>query len=318
MKNKIVALLIGGVGEQRDISLNSQDYICESLAPVVNKIKLIDFNPKTIIKDIESAKPDIVYNGLDGIYGEDGRIQGLLDIMEIPYTHSGVMACAISENKFISKKICQSSGIKCPQGFLINKQMISKNRRLYEDTTPFTFIIKASVGGASNRLKLIRGSSIANIKLDEFKETENFIIEQYVQGREFTVAVMDNKSIGIAEIITVKEVFDKQTKYDGNVRYEFQPNIDKGKKQEIEEVAVKAHKIIGCRGITRTDLIMSSEGDIYFLELNINPGFTRSSIFPKIAIENGISNVDIVEFLLSDARYGLSDSVPLLTQEVLI
>lgn len=298
---------MGGWNSEREVSLRSGEATYEALIKLGYKATKIDFSHK-IFDQLKEVKPDIVFNALHGTNGEDGRIQGVLDILEIPYTHSGIIASAICMDKVLTRKICQTVGVKSPQYEILKKGEDAKNKeKIFAIGKPF--VIKPVNEGSSVGVEVILPNMSFDFSKYEWKYGDEIIIEKYLAGQEIQVAVMDNKALGAIEVRPHGLFYDYKCKYTpGMTDYIMPAEISKEKYAEVLELAERCHKVVGCRGVSRIDFILNNKdgGDnhFYLLESNTHPGFTATSLVPKIAKHVGISFEEIVEYLVKTARFG--------------
>lgn len=305
MKSKKIAVLYGGWNQEREVSINSGNAVYNSLIKMGYDAHKIDFSRK-IIDDLIAYKPDIIFNGLHGKYGEDGRVQGLLDIMQIPYTHSGLLPSAICMNKILSRDLMSNYKILSPK-FEILKKDDNKNNLKKINKIGYPFVIKPIDDGSSVGVEVHLSNDSFNMDKYEWQYGDEMIIENYIAGQEIHVAIMDGKALGAIEVRPHGLFYNYKCKYtSGMTDYIMPAEIDKSKYAEVLILAEKCFKNAGCRGIARIDFILNNKnnGDnkFYLLELNTHPGFTATSLVPKIAKHVGISFDDIVEFLIKNAR----------------
>lgn len=306
MKDKKIAVLMGGWNSEREVSLSSGEAVFEALKNLGYNAVKIDYS-RQIFDQLKEQKPDIIFNALHGQYGEDGRIQGVLDILQIPYTHSGILASAICMDKILTRKICATVGIKSPQYEIIKKGDDEENaNKLYEVGKPF--VIKPNNEGSSVGIEVILQNSEFNLADYEWKYGDEMIIEKYIAGQEVQVAVMDGKALGAIEVRPKKLFYDYECKYTkGMTDYIMPAEIPSEKYQEVLELSQKAHQALGCEGISRIDFILNNkdggDNEFYLLEANTHPGFTSSSLVPKIAKHAGFSFEEIVESLVKNASF---------------
>jgi D-alanine-D-alanine ligase len=308
-KNKHIAVLMGGWNSEREVSLKSGEAVYQALLELGYQTTKIDFG-RNIVADLERIKPDVVFNALHGRFGEDGRIQGLLDILNIPYTHSGIVASAISMDKILTSKICATVGVKAPASAIIKKGQDQANKEILLEKIGKPFVIKPINEGSSVGVQII----LENIPFDlagfDWQYGDEMIVEKYIAGQEVQVAIMDNKALGAIEVRPHKLFYDYECKYTaGMTDYIMPAEIPADKYQEVLDLALRCHKIVGCSGVSRIDFILNNKNDgdnqFYFLEVNTHPGFTPLSLVPKIAKHSGISFNDIVEYLVSSAKCGI-------------
>lgn len=306
-KNKHIAVLMGGWNSEREVSLRSGEAVYGALIKLGYKATKIDFSHK-IFEQLQEVKPDIVFNALHGTNGEDGRIQGVLDILEIPYTHSGIIASAICMDKVLTRKICKTFGVKSPQYDILKKGFDAENKeKIFAIGKPF--VIKPINEGSSVGVEVILPNTQFDFSQYEWKYGDEIIIEKYIAGQEIQVAVMDKKALGAIEVRPHGLFYDYKCKYTaGMTDYIMPAEISKEKYAEVLDLAEKCHQAVGCRGISRVDFILNNKNDgdneFYLLETNTHPGFTATSLVPKIAKHVGISFEEIVEYLVKTARCG--------------
>ena len=304
-KNLHIAVLMGGWNSEREVSLRSGEAVYQALLTLGYKASKIDFS-REIFTQIAEVKPDLVFNALHGQYGEDGRIQGVLDILNIPYTHSGVLASAICMDKILTRKICETVGAKSPKYGILKKGRDAENNKLMLEIAK-PFVIKPISEGSSVGVEVILKDMPFDLEKYEWKYGEEIIIEKYLAGQEVQVAVMDGKALGAIEVRPHGLFYDYKCKYTaGMTDYIMPAEITQEKYQEVLELAKKCHEVTNCSGVSRVDFILNSKngGDnqFYLLEVNTHPGFTPTSLVPKIAKHVNISFEEIVEYLLKSAH----------------
>ena len=300
MKKKVL-ILSGGISKERLISLDTGNQVFKELKKNGYRVKISEPN-NNLEKNIKLFKPDVIFNALHGQFGEDGYIQTILDRFKIPYTHSSAIASSIAMDKEISKKIFIKNKIKTPKFFtysyditksnLINK--INKNLR-------FPVVIKPLNEGSSVNVYISSKKTLDKI-LYKLKVYKKVLIEEFIGGREIQVAIMGDKKLGAIELKPKRKFYDYQAKYDSKSKTQHIIPVDlpKSKLNKVMDVAYKAHKIIGCRGVTRSDFKFFN-GNFYLLELNTQPGMTKLSLVPEIALYKGISFLKLIEWMLKDA-----------------
>ena len=301
MKKKVL-ILAGGYSKEREISIKTakavfkqikNDYKCKILDPL-----------NGFIKEIRKFKPNIIFNALHGRYGEDGYIQLILENEKIKYTHSGVEASSICINKLISKKIFNKHRILSPK-YLIYKPGLNKNyRNIFQQVNKvlnFPVVIKPINEGSSVGVFICDKKNF-NSNLNKLKNEKEILIEEYIPGREVQVAIMGGKKLGAIELVPKRKFYDYKAKYNTNAKTKHLIPVDitKKKLQQILNIAFKAHKIIGCRGVTRSDFKFYNN-KFYLLEINTQPGMTKLSLVPEIAAHKGISFFKLIKWILKDA-----------------
>ncbi len=307
MKNKHIAVLMGGWNSEREVSLRSGEAAFEALCKLGYKATKIDFS-HNIFEQLQEVKPDIIFNALHGTNGEDGRIQGVCDILEIPYTHSGIVASALCMDKVLTRKVCATVGAKTPHYEILKKGEDAQNKeKIFAVGKPF--VIKPINEGSSVGVEVILPNMQFDFSQYQWKYGNEIIVEKYLAGQEIQVAVMDGKALGAIEIRPHGLFYDYKCKYTaGMTDYVMPAEISAQKYAEVLDLAAKCHEVVGCRGVSRVDFILNNKdgGDdqFYLLEVNTHPGFTATSLVPKIAKHVGISFEEIVEFLVKTARVG--------------
>lgn len=295
-----VVMLAGGMSAEREVSLISGQGIGRALIENGYRVTEVDMGAD-IASVLIDLKPDIVFNALHGTYGEDGCIQGLLDILHIPYTHSGVLASALAFNKAKSREILISNNIKCASG-----KIVSKHDNLKSDPIERPYVIKPLSQGSSVGVEVIFKEDDFNFADYKFEYGDDVIIEKYIKGRELQIAVLNGKALDVLEIKLLKNRFyDYETKYtDGFAEHIIPAQIPENIYKRALEISEKVAEVFGCRGLVRVEMIYNEEdGELYILELNTHPGMTPLSICPEIAQHNGISYKELVRKLVEDARF---------------
>ena len=313
MTKKHIAVLMGGWNSEREVSLRSGEATYQALLELGYRATKIDFG-RDIVDQLNKIKPDIVFNALHGRYGEDGRIQGLLDILNIPYTHSGIIASAISMDKVLTSKICSTVGVHSPQFAIIKKGDDENNKKIIYETIGKPFVIKPINEGSSIGVQVILENMPFDLKNFAWQYGDEMMVEKYIAGQEIQVAIMDNKALGAIEVRPKNLFYDYQCKYTaGMTDYVMPAEISSEKYQEVLDLSLRCYKILGCSGVSRVDFILNNksggqnekDNQFYFLEINTHPGFTTTSLVPKIAKHQGIDFKEIVEYLVSSAKCGI-------------
>ena len=290
---------MGGRSRERSVSIASGKACCYALKKIGYKV--FRYDPvKNIKNNIKKKNPDIVLNCLHGKYGEDGQIQKILEKLKIPYTHSGVKASEIAMDKNKSKNIFFKKKIVTPNFKIIKKITDIKNK-----ISKSKFILKPVNEGSSFGVKIFTGSSISNIRNIKklLKRYKVLIQEPYIHGREIQTAVLGNKAIGSVEIIPKRSFYDYKAKYSqsAKTKHIIPPKIPKKLHDKIKKIALKAHKSLKCKGVTRSDFRVTQNNKIYILEINTQPGMTKLSLVPEIAQNFGLSFIELVDWMIKDA-----------------
>jgi D-alanine-D-alanine ligase len=300
MKKRIL-VLCGGISKERLISLDTGKQVANELKK--NKYSVITCEPDhTLLKNIKLFKPDIIFNALHGQFGEDGYIQTILEAQKIPYTHSGVIASAIAMDKEISKKIFIKNKILTPKYIKFDYKKKQTNIiDIIEKKLKFPVIIKPINEGSSVHVYICTKKNIdKNLKI--LSIYNQILIEQFIGGREIQVAIMGTKTLGAIELEPKRKFYDYEAKYNSNAKTKHIIPVSLTKKdlQKIKTITKKAHKLIGCKGVTRSDFKFY-KGKFYLLEINTQPGMTKLSLVPEIANYIGISFIQLIEWILKDA-----------------
>ncbi len=300
MKKKIL-VLCGGISKERSISLDTGKQVANELKK--NKYNVITCEPDhTLLKNIKGFKPDTIFNALHGQFGEDGYIQTILETQKIPYTHSGVIASSIAMDKEISKKIFIKNKILTPKYIKYDYKKNKKNIiKIIEKKLKFPVVIKPINEGSSVHVYICTKKNL--IKHLQILRTYNqILIEEFIPGREIQVAIMGNKILGTIELEPKRKFYDYEAKYNSNAKTKhiIPVKLSKNDLNKIEKITSKAHQIIGCRGVTRSDFKFY-QGKFYLLEINTQPGMTKLSLVPEIANYIGISFIKLIEWILKDA-----------------
>lgn len=298
---KTVALLVGGWSAERDVSLEKGVAVYEALRKAGYQVKRIDVKRdlQALLYELQNPVPDVVFNNLYGKWGEDGSIQAVLDILNIPYTHSGTLASAVGMDKPMAKRIAQHVGVKVPHGVVMRSEEIKAGAHL-----PVPFVVKPADEGSSVGVAIV--TDPAQVQGLDLPANQSFLVEAFVPGRELTVAVLDGVAQGVTEIIAADGFFDYAAKYKSNeTRYQFPAEIAEEIAQSAMIAAERVYTALGCRGLARCDFryddrILSEDG-LYFLEINTQPGLTPQSIGPAQVVHNGLSFVDLCTHLVETA-----------------
>jgi D-alanine-D-alanine ligase len=302
MKKEKVTVLMGGISAERDVSLDSGKACAKALAEIGFEVTSLDAKDDFIEKLIKN-KPDKVFNALHGRFGEDGSIQGLLEHLKIPYTHSGILSSAIAMDKLTSKKIFKDAKISSPE-----YQVIKTLEDFQSSKIGYPCVIKPNNEGSSVGVYIFNEPKKSDEEtiISLLKKYTFLILEKYIPGREIQVAVMGSKALGGIEIVPTRSFYDYEAKYSANAKTKhiIPVKINEADYKKILDMALQAHNILGCRGVTRSDF-RYNESDklnkIYILEVNTQPGMTSLSLVPEIANYYGISFNELVKWIINDA-----------------
>ncbi len=306
LTGKKIGVLMGGDSPERDVSLRSGMAIYRALERRGYSAIAIDVG-RDICNVLMKEGVEIAFLALHGGYGEDGSIQGLLEVMGIPYTGSGVLASALSMDKEASKKVFLYHRIKVPPFVVLSEEEII-SRQINRDLCPFElpWVIKPSKEGSSIGVSIVRDEREITAALDSaFKFGKRIIIERYIKGKEIQVGILNNRILGSIEVKPKKDFYSYEAKYTpGLTEYISPPDLSPDDLRRVEEIGLSAHVALGCRGATRVDTILSEEGDVYVLEVNTIPGMTETSLLPKIAKQSNLEFDALIEEILRDVVEG--------------
>lgn len=304
MAKKHVAVLLGGFSSERPVSLSSGNACADALEEEGYRVSRVDVG-RDVGSVLVELKPDVAFNALHGPYGEDGTIQGVLEFLEIPYTHSGVLASALAMDKERAKIIVRKAGVPVAESRVMNRHAIGSSHPM---SPPY--VVKPVNEGSSFGVVIVkedRHHPPQVIGSADWKYGDIVMVERYVHGRELTCAVVGDVALGVCEIVPVGHAFyDYDSKYvPGGSNHvcpaEISPNIY----QRIQTLSLKAHQAIGCRGVTRSDFRYddrhSENGEVIWLEINTQPGMTPTSLVPEIAEEAGHSFGELLSWMVEDA-----------------
>jgi len=299
--SKHVAVLMGGWSVEREVSLSSGAACARALEGVGYRVTRVEVN-RDVAEVLAKLKPDVAFNALHGRYGEDGTIQGVLEILGIPYTHSGVLASALAIRKDKAKMVVAAAGVPVAKGVTISRFEAAKRHAL-----PPPYVIKPIDEGSSVGVVIVkkgREHPPQEIARPDWPCGETMLAETFIAGRELTCAVMDGKSLGVTEIrAATGEFYDYDAKYakGGSIHIcpaQILPNLYR----QIEECALTAHQAIGCRGVSRSDFRYDDESDtLVWLEVNTQPGMTETSLVPELAAHAGMNFGELVKWIVEDA-----------------
>jgi D-alanine-D-alanine ligase len=301
---KHVAVLLGGFSSERPVSLSSGGACADALEAEGYRVTRVDVG-RDVGAVLADLGPDVVFNALHGPFGEDGTIQGILEYLGIPYTHSGVLASALAMNKEQAKRVARAVGIPVAESKVANRFTIRNEHPMKPP-----YVVKPVNEGSSFGVVIVKeGQSHPpqQIASPEWKYGETVMVERYVHGRELTCAVMGDVALGVCEIIPTGHAFyDYDSKYvAGGSKHEVPAKISLNIYQKIQTLALKAHQAIGCRGVSRSDFRYddrhSENGEVVWLEVNTQPGMTPTSLVPEIAAQAGHSFGDLLSWMVEDA-----------------
>jgi D-alanine-D-alanine ligase len=297
----IIAAIGKGLSAEHEVSLSSSSGIVKSLVELGYYVIFIDMG-RDIAKTLEIIKPDIVFNALHGTYGEDGALPGLLNIMQIPYTGSGILSSSIAFNKKLSYRILKQSNIK-----LADMKLVTKSDNLKSDPMNRPYVIKPISQGSSLGVEVIFKEDDFNFSEYDFPYGDEIMVEEFIKGREMQGAVLNGKALGCLEIelLKNKRFYDYEVKYtEGFSNHLLPAPLSEENYNKILKLSEKISSIFNSSGMVRVEFIFDeSKNEFYCLELNTHPGMTPISICPEIATLHDMTYTDIVEQMVKDADY---------------
>ena len=302
-KDKHIVVLKGGWSAERKVSLDSGKACANALKTIGYRVTEIDIKRDlTQLLNALKPKPDIVFNALHGRYGEDGSISAILNILEIPYTHSGLLPSALAMDKFQAKRLLLTAGIPFPAGTITDRETLA-----YRLPIDPPIVVKPINEGSSVGVQIIRENA-SFVDFDQWQEGQKLLVEEFIPGRELTVAVMGDKALGVTELQPKSDFYDFEAKYtDGKTVHKCPALIDDNVSAEAMKYAELAHKTLGCRGISRSDFryndTAGEPGKLFMLEVNTQPGMTSLSLVPEQAAMAGITFAGLVEWMVKQARF---------------
>ena len=302
-----ITVLMGGASNERDVSLRSGAAASQALEQAGYTVTALDVgkDPADIAARITASRPDVVFNALHGRWGEDGCVQAILDMLGIAYTHSGMLASAAAMDKAFARQIFAQAGIPVAQGCVV------KRGETTGDPLPRPYVVKPLNEGSSVGVYIVKIGDNGPTPLETWPfEGDTVLVESFIPGRELTVAVMGERALGVLEITSDHGFYDYDAKYaPGGSKHLYPAPIPPADYQEACRLALEAHRVLGCRGVSRTDLRYDDTGPgqsrLVVLEVNTQPGMTATSLVPELAAHQGISFPELVRWMVENARCGL-------------
>ena len=299
-----VAVLMGGWSNERPVSLMSGNCVADALETVGYKVSRIDMD-RNVAQVLAGLRPDVVFNALHGVPGEDGSVQGMLDLMGIKYTHSGMVTSVIAIDKELTKQCLVPGGIPMPKGTIVDSQSLYAG-----DPLPRPYVLKPVNEGSSVGVAIVNddsnyGNPISRDATGPWQEFKSLLAEPFIKGRELTVAVLGGKSLCVTELKPKSGFYDFDAKYtDGLTEHICPADIPKDIENYMMELAQRAHELLGCKGASRSDFRWDDElgrDGVFVLETNTQPGMTPLSLVPEQAKHMGISYAALVDQLVKEA-----------------
>jgi D-alanine-D-alanine ligase len=301
--SKHVAVLMGGWSAEREISLRSGKACADALVRRGYRVTRIDVG-RDIAAVLTTVNPDVALNVLHGRPGEDGTLQGILEVLAIPYSHSGVMASAVAMQKDVAKALFTAADVPVPTGSVVSRLEAAKGHVLAPP-----YVIKPIAEGSSVGVFIVREDHAhppQELTRADWPYGERVIVEQYIPGKELTCAVMGGEALGVIEIVPTVRFYDYEAKYaPGGSKHLLPAPISPFVYQEARRLALAAHGALGCRGVSRADFRyddrVEGTGGLVCLEVNTQPGMTETSLVPELAAHAGITFDELVQWMVEDA-----------------
>ncbi|MCB1548644.1 MAG: D-alanine--D-alanine ligase [Hyphomicrobiaceae bacterium] len=299
-----VAVLMGGWSAEREVSLNSGRACADALERRGYRVSRVDVGRDVAVR-LAELKPDACFNALHGRFGEDGTVQGLLEVMGLPYTHSGVLSSALAMHKERAKAVMHAAGVPVAESVVAKRREVAE-RHLLEPP----YVAKPVSEGSSVGVHIVpRGSNRPPMALlSEGLESDDIMVERFVAGRELTCAVIDENPTDIIEILPAEglDFYDYQAKYaPGGSRHLLPASLSPNIYDLVRKLTLAAHKALGCRGVSRADFrfddTQGGTGELVCLEVNTQPGMTGTSLVPELAAHQGMSFDELVKWIVEDA-----------------
>jgi D-alanine-D-alanine ligase len=300
---KHVAVLMGGWSAEREISLRSGKACADALERGGYRVSRVDVD-REIAATLRKLKPDAALNVLHGRPGEDGTLQGMLEILGIPYSHSGVLASALAMQKDTAKSVLKSAGVAVPGGMVVTRAEAAKRHLL-----PPPYVIKPVAEGSSVGVFIVREDHKhppQELTRADWAFGDRILVEPYIPGKELTCAVMGDKALGVIEIVPTVKFYDYEAKYaPGGSKHLLPAPVSSEIYEECRRLSLAAHRALGCRGVTRSDFRYDNSATgatgLFCLEVNTQPGMTETSLVPELAQHAGTTFEELVSWMVEDA-----------------
>ena len=305
--SKHVAVLMGGLSSEREVSLRSGAACAQALEAEGFRVSRVDVG-RDVAQQLAALNPDVAFNALHGPMGEDGTIQGVLELLGIAYTHSGVLASALAMNKAMAKIVLKDAGVPVPEGQIVNRREAARSHVLNPP-----YVLKPVAEGSSYGVFIIKEGAAApppELAADDWKYGESLLAERFIAGRELTCAVIGDRALGVIDIRAADGGwYDYEAKYTKGGSIHILPaELKQNIYQQIQQLALTAHTALGCRGVSRSDFRYDDRpggtGELVMLEVNTQPGMTETSLVPELAAHAGMTFGELVRWMVEDASCG--------------
>jgi len=303
---KHIAVLMGGLSAEREVSLVSGRACADALERLGHRVDRLDAG-RDLASKLTARSYDLAFNALHGQWGEDGTVQGVLETLEVPYTHSGVLASALAMDKARARMIFAQTGLPIAKGMVADRHDVVAGKVMEPP-----FVVKPNAEGSSVGVLIVRpgdNGALAQLGSDAWTFGDEVLVEQFVPGRELSVAVLDGRPLGVVEIIPNSDWYDFDAKYAaGGSTHEIPAKLPQDIYDQAMQIAARAHLVLGCRGVSRADIRFDEHGelsdgkpDLYLLEVNTQPGMTPTSLVPEVAAYAGQSFDELIAWMVEDA-----------------
>ena len=299
LKKKSIAVILGGDSAEREVSLRSGNAVLKALQGKGYKVFPVD-SAEDLGAQLLLAGADLAFLAVHGRHGEDGTVQGLLEMLGIPYTGSGVLASAMAMNKAVAKTMVKAAGITTPQAMLLNDT--TDIQAFCAEMNMFPCVVKPVREGSTLGISIVNAPGELQGAIDSAQKYDaGVLIEEFIDGREVTVGVLDGAALPIVEVVAKSGFYDYTAKYTpGQTEYHVPAALDEELYASIQRAAEQAYSVLGCRGAIRVDFMVRGQ-ESFFLEANTIPGMTETSLLPKAAACEGMNFAELVERILGDA-----------------
>ena len=297
-KYKKVMLIYGGISSEREISIISSEGINDSLIRNDYEVIRIDAD-EDLESQIKKHNPEVIFNALHGTWGEDGKVQKIIELTNVPYTNSGIRASELAMDKHKSSEIFTKINLNYPNTILSSLKSIKD-----ENLMDYPYVLKPRNEGSSVGVGIIKNENDKKKYVEQNKERDEILIQEFIEGKEIQVAVYGDNKTGSIEIDPKNEFYDYESKYfdNGQTKHIIPPRITAQQIDFVEKLALEAHNALGCKGISRTDFILEKQSKIfYILEVNTQPGMTPTSLVPEIAKSKGTDFDELINWIINDA-----------------
>jgi len=298
---KHVAVLMGGWSAEREVSLRSGRACAEALTRRGYRVTPVDVT-RDIAATLTAMRPDVALNVLHGRPGEDGTLQGLLEILAIPYSHSGVMASAVAMQKHYAKALFRAAGVPVAEDRVVSRFEVAKSHLMKPP-----YVVKPIAEGSSVGVFIVTAEHLTppqELYRDDWPFGDMVMVERYIPGKELTCAVLGDRALDVIEIVPTTRFYDYESKYaPGGSRHVLPAQILPNVYQEVRRLSLAAHSALGCRGVSRSDFRYDDQGtgELVCLEINTQPGMTETSLVPELAAYAGITFDELVQWMVEDA-----------------